>query len=1110
MKKIINIKDKFKSKFKKMKLFDYYLPQYLVIGAEHHGKTTLIKNCGLTYFLGNHEIDHYINDANQNKYLYQWFTQEATFIEVKSDFENIPDEDFTFLMEKTKNYNLNGILLVIDITSLLRSSTNFSEKIEWQLQKILKLSALFGGQYLIYIVFTKCDLIAGFCEYFEKLDKNECENHLGFNLPLNQNPHELINYSTKQYDNLISQLNCNLSRLLDLETNLTKRILMYFFPQQLLLLKNLVFKLMQHLLDYFQTNRLIKISGIYFTSIPAADGATFDVLGSVISQQFQLLTATSTVSSSRYQTYFVKNLFRKVIIPQTKMITTPNYPTRVENKRLWKRRIINSLIILMLAIGAIQLNFTLIEYKRRLLLLEPWIQQTRLAVDHLYNKDLTLESAFPALDSFKRATQIYLSPIRQFFIFPFHKHASIRLGLEEAQQRILQELFLPALSFRLESLLSTHENRASVGISEDPDDQSVLLLKILKGYYFLGNPKKYPDEWLKNACLYDWNNLLKLEPYQKQVFNYYLALLLTHHFKPILLDEHLIHHSLNDLQKLTSAEWIYNRIKQQSKKRSELNLYQALGNKASQLFNPISVTIPALFTAEGVNDIYLSQLSAINQTAIDYLEFLSTSNNADKHNSDNKIASAPLLRSVQNEMQLPLYSVVTQAKAPLLRSVQTRKQLPMHSAGTQAKALLLRSVQTVKQFPQYSAGTVAVQRVNSLYINDYIEQWQHALDKLKISPIVDLNQAINTIKVWYSTNSPFINLLSIINKNTNITIGKDNNDTNIRSYFSAINYFNIEKNRIAVIKNLKDLVNELQKINQATNVNQAAFEEAKAIMSQRNIPNPTSALIRLRLQADQMPQPIRNWLYQISDNCWKILIEKSREYVANLWQSNIARKFALLAGYYPINDKAEYDSNLNDFNDFFANGGVYDNFFKNYLLPFIDVSVSPWQWIRLYNQSLFYSQILLTQFSNTSTAIKHFFPDNNDKTVNQNFSLKPFSLSDNVAQVRLKIGDQILLYRHDPQEETAFKWPPSGPNQITLTFVDFDGQMKTHVFGGPWALMKFIKSGVLQPTPAPDHYQFTFTNDKFVIQFQLVMSGVNMSSLSNAMKEIKLPKKLFN
>src|SRR5699024_969891 len=134
-------------------------------------------------------------------------------------------------------------------------------------RRIQELNSHLGMELPIYLLVTKCDLIAGFNEFFVDLEQQEREQIWGFTLPLDSAGAEqvLIDFSVR-FQELLARANDRVLKLLQTERNVRRRSLIFGFPRQMLSLEKRIESFLQVVFAPNQFEQAAILRGVYFVS----------------------------------------------------------------------------------------------------------------------------------------------------------------------------------------------------------------------------------------------------------------------------------------------------------------------------------------------------------------------------------------------------------------------------------------------------------------------------------------------------------------------------------------------------------------------------------------------------------------------------------------------------------------------------------------------------------------------------------------------------------------------------------------------------------------------------------------------------------------------------
>ena len=256
----------------------------LILGNEHQGKSVLLKQSSLKHVqVGAIDLYH---------------SQYGICIIFNKSLsaKNIAP----ILKQINRRIQISGIILCVDIQNLLIEADTERQQIYAANAKLLNQTLhILGYTVDITLIFTKTDVIAGFCDFFQYEHANDLQQPLGFSITHNLNE---FNHSFDLFIESISQ------RVLDKihpARGSLKRTLIREFPLQLASLRSEI----KHLLNTLT----IHVNTIYFTS--AQQGAqSIDKLHVKIQNEYALILPNQNVQATNYRAYFIEGTINSVLM----------------------------------------------------------------------------------------------------------------------------------------------------------------------------------------------------------------------------------------------------------------------------------------------------------------------------------------------------------------------------------------------------------------------------------------------------------------------------------------------------------------------------------------------------------------------------------------------------------------------------------------------------------------------------------------------------------------------------------------------------------------------------------------------------------------------------
>ncbi len=186
-----------------------------------------------------------------------------------------------------------------------------------------------------------------------------------------------------------------------------------------------------------------------------------------------------------------------------------------------------------------------------------------------------------------------------------------------------------------------------------------------------------------------------------------------------------------------------------------------------------------------------------------------------------------------------------------------------------------------------------------------------------------------------------------------------------------------------------------------------------------------------------------------------------------------------------------------------------DQFFDQYLKPFVDNSTLPWKWQSADHTKLGLSDGALNEFQYASEIRDALFPTGGSQ-VSVKFQLVPTTLDPGLAQVSIEAGGARLTYAHGPLEPTAMQWPGTdGKTQVRFTATPAGGGPATVIENnGPWALLRLIDAAHVTPSDQPDKFQVAFKTPAGNAVFELDAASVRNPFNMTALRAFRCPAQL--
>ena len=242
----------------------YDLPWYVIIGAPGSGKTTALVNSGLHFPLEQRTGRGALRGVGGTRNCDWWFTDEAVFLDTAGryttqDSDSAADSEgwseFLALLRKYRARRpVNGIILTISAQDLMTAGHAGQEAhVSAARRRLNELNRELRIQLPVYLMVTKCDLVAGFTEYFDDQEQEGRAQVWGVTFPYEHTVKgEAAQSFPAEFDALIARLNARLFGRLEEDRDVRRRAKIFGFPQQMAAVRD---ALSQFVTDVFGSTR---------------------------------------------------------------------------------------------------------------------------------------------------------------------------------------------------------------------------------------------------------------------------------------------------------------------------------------------------------------------------------------------------------------------------------------------------------------------------------------------------------------------------------------------------------------------------------------------------------------------------------------------------------------------------------------------------------------------------------------------------------------------------------------------------------------------------------------------------------------------------------------
>jgi len=1045
----------------------YELPWYIIIGPPGSGKTTALVNSGLEFPLSDTVGKGALKGIGGTRNCDWWFTNEAVLIDTAGryttqDSHRVVDsaawQGFLALLKRNRPRRpINGAIVSISIAELLiQTEEQRNQHARTIRNRIDELMEQLGVRFPIYVMFTKCDLVSGFSEFFEDMSRVEREQVWGVTFRDMQaaslSPD--IDWFGSEFNLLIDRLNDRLLWRLHQERDVNRRGLIEIFPQQMEILKPILTGFMKQVFAPSRYHYQPYLRGAYFSS-GTQDGTPIDRMMSAITASMGLQREQGQLQIDQGKSYFINQLFKNIIFQESELVGTNQ---KFERAMLWMRRGgFAALVVVFIAIISVWTT-SVLSNKFLLRDVESSIidfNKQKLKVASLRSG---LESTLPALNSLRAASQVYDREQHPWLVKVGMYDSSVDDAAKKAYNLQLQKLFMPRIQQYLAYIIQQ--------LLQQPDKKGELY-DAFRLYYMFQSIEHLDPAQMSDWFSSEWEKTMHGEATKKNDLIAHLNSLLAEPLPVTELDARLVKVTRRELLKVPPSQRIYSRVKSTPKYAQKINLNNLFGDVLTNGFkvdHESSLNLPVLFTKDGYDDIDLDPDSELVSAILHDNWVLGEDAKTDFRKSD-------------------LKDISKQVKEYYLMEYASRWRTALASMKIADFTSLQQGVDmlAVMSDPVYSP-IVSVLKTTSGHTT------------LTMQAMVG-NPGENSDKSLIKSASSLVSG-AVKGNRVDMTFM----DLNKLSRGSSKRPPPIEK----ILQSIGEVHDYLNDITLASNQQKAAFDVAKT----RFQTDGADAIKKLYAVASKAPKPVDTWLYAIADQSWKVILGSAKQHINAEWRTLVSGKYRnSVANRFPLTPAASQEITVTDFADFFKKGGTVDKFVTDYINPFVDVQ-RKWQIRSLNRRSMYFSSESLAQLQRAA-MIKAMFFRTNPESPGLKFQLRPVSMDQSVTHFELQLGGQKVAYSHGPKFWQDVNWPGDSDNgSLRIRFVDTRDRADTKDYDGPWALFRLLREAKLSNTNTTNIYGLTFALDGRTAQFQLKADSVTNPFNTNVLSRFAFPEQL--
>ena len=998
----------------------YELPWYVIIGAPGSGKTTALLNSGLSFPLAQKFGKEALRGVGGTRNCDWWFTDSAVLLDTAGryttqDSDQSADsagwgEFLALLLKYRKRRPLNGIILTISATDLItQHQSERDTHVNALRRRLEEINRELKVQIPVYLLITKCDLVAGFNEYFDDLTQEGRSQVWGMTFPYEvSSSGQAPSAFPAEFSALVARLNERVFSRVEAERDIKRRAAIFAFPQQWAGLGDALGQYVQELFSSSKFAISSLLRGVYFTS-GTQEGTPIDRILGALSRSIPGAADAVSAPMGRGKAYFIEDLLKGVMFPESGLAGVNR---KLERRRLLMQvstyagiALLTILIIVALAISYSR-NRTYLEDVGKVL---SSVQQSVPAADNSL-----LEQVLPRLDAMLEvvtAADPYQSGAPLSMRWGLFQGQSIGNQARDAYRRELNNLLLPQVAQSIKQRL--------IAYTAEPDK----LYEYLKAYLMLGQPEHLDKSQLQFLVDMEWQTLFAHQPEVRERLNLHFRNLLADQEKlrPFGLDMHLVAQARIAIKQASVAQLMYSRLRLNylGDTKKALNLDNELGLGAKNVLvrksgKPLSDPIPALYTPSVFTEVIgLGTMKLIKQFADDQWvlgdESVSLANSSRTSAEVMAIYEKDYIR-VWDE----LLSDIT--IAPFQTAAELSNGLAVLAGPTSPLRALLTTI---------DKNTYLIKPAEEVAKDGVVDQVKSGLGKL----------------------------FSAAKQATGDSEGQPLGGQ-VTAHFAPIHRLVEGGQGQAPIDRVLVLMGQVQQSLQSVGTGIGQTAKVGTV--------PEAMLKTLQQEAAGLPPIIASLVTQLTGKSAVAAMGQARSELMNLYSSQIVRECnTIIAGRYPFDSRSNVDVPLADFGRLFGPGGLFDSFFKDNLQALVDTSRNPWVWRSGTAGTIGISINVLRQFEQAQRIRDTYFRPGG-QLPEARFNMTVSSLDATSGRVLLEIDGQSIEYRHGPERTVPVTWPGPSPGSAAISFEDLIGGHPNLAFQGPWAIFRLLERGTVQ------------------------------------------------
>jgi type VI secretion system protein ImpL len=991
----------------------YELPWYVMIGAPGSGKTTALVNSGLRFPLEQHMGRQPLQGVGGTRNCEWWLTHEAVLLDTAGRFTTQDSDasadkaawaEFLALLKKHRPRRpLNGVIVAVSAENLMVDNQREREDhVDALRRRLDELNRELRVQLPVYLLVTKCDLIAGFSEYFDDLTQEGRAQVWGVTFSHEQTVNgEGIRTLPGEFDALVTRLNERLLPRIGDERDRRRRTRMFGFPHQFSMLRDVVTELITAVFTSTRFDRPVLLRGVYFTS-GTQERTPIDRLLGAMSRRFGVSPEAVAPAPGKGKAYFIERLLREVIIGESGLA---GFNLRVEAKQAAVKlgAYVAIAAVTVLAVSALWISYG----NNRAFVADVDATTARLDAVPPSPKGAPLDRVLPRLDAIRQVSDSanrYREDRRWLSMgWGLYEGNAIGDAAREAYSRELNGVLLRTLKERFEAALREHVSNPAA------------LFLYLKGYLMLGSPERLDAELVGALADREWQSLYRDDNDAANRLSGHFRTLLDNEggLRPVALDDRLVAQARRSLPFESVPMMMYSDVKQRfAGDARALPLDQAAGIGSERVFRrksgvPLSQPLEAIYTKPVFKEI-------TTRSAVELVAQFSSDQWVWGEDRPLLAASAMLrdefIRIYEDDYIKAWDAVLADITLVPLGTLEKTKDALTTLGGENSP--LRTFLKTVDEHTYLTEPAEPAQKSEGIR-----ETVDRALD------VVKKKAGMRTVEPGLRVTQHFAKIRQLLTGEGG-TAKLD-----------------------GVLEQIRQIQQKLEPVGRGAG--QTSPDDPKLMAS---VKISADALSR---SATPLPASVGEIVRDLGSRTASVSALGLRMTLEERYRQDVVLECrALTTGHYPFFPGGQ-DLPMADFARLFGSGGLFDTFFRNELADLVDKQDQSWTW-----KPGVAASVPLEQFSIAEQLRRMFFPQG-AAMPGVTFTITPSELDDRSRRFVLEIDGQAVEYAHGAPRAVTIKWPGEKVGGAVATFEEHTGSRSPIAFEGAWAWFRLLDAAKL-------------------------------------------------